>query len=104
MAALLFFGIGHPEGFPWIAALICAALLSATDPVAVTEIAKRLPVPKRLLTLMEGESLFNDATTIVLFMLLISIAMAPGTEIELATAGIDFLKLALGSASLEFPD
>ena len=54
-ATLLFFGIGHPQGFPWISALICGALISATDPVAVSELAKRLPVPGRLLTLMEGE-------------------------------------------------
>ena len=37
-AALLYFGIGHPAGFPWLTALIAGALLAATDPVAVTDL------------------------------------------------------------------
>jgi CPA1 family monovalent cation:H+ antiporter len=99
-ATLLYFGIGHPQGFPWISALVCGALLSATDPVAVSEIAKRSPVPRRLLTLMEGESLFNDATTVVLFMLLLSVVTTPGAEITLAGAGLDFLRLAVGGTGV----
>ena len=95
-AALLFYGIGHPGGFPWITALICGALLAATDPVAVTDIAKRLPVPERLLTMMEGESLTNDATTIVLFMLLTGVAVTGSNNIDVASAGLDFLVLAFG--------
>ena len=99
-AALLYFGIGHPQGFPWLTALICGALISATDPVAVSELSKRLPVPKRLLTLMEGESLFNDATTIVLFMLLLSAAMTTDPQIIVVDAGITFLRLALGGLAV----
>jgi len=95
-AALLFFGIGHPAGFPWLSALVCGAILSATDPVAVTELSKRLPIPERLLTLMEGESLLNDATTVVLFMLLISAATTHTADIELAAVATSFLHLALG--------
>jgi len=99
-AALLFFGIGHPQGFPWISALICGALISATDPVAVSELSKRLPVPKRLVTLMEGESLFNDATTVVLFMLLLSTAVTTDPQIVLSDAGMAFLRLALGGLAV----
>ena len=99
-AALLFYGIGHASGFPWITALICGALLSATDPVAVTDIAKRLPVPKRLLTMMEGESLTNDATTIVLFMLLTGVAITDSNHIDLASAGWEFLVLAFGGLGI----
>ncbi|HHH45112.1 MAG TPA: sodium:proton antiporter [Gammaproteobacteria bacterium] len=95
-AALLFFSIGHSSGFPWLTALVCGALLSATDPVAVTELSKRLPVPARLLTLLEGESLLNDATTVVLFTLLISAATGPAGHIELSNAAKEFLWLALG--------
>jgi CPA1 family monovalent cation:H+ antiporter len=97
-AALVFAGIAHPEGFPWITALVCGALLSATDPVAVTEVARRLPVPERLVTLMEGESLFNDATTIVLFTLLLAMAITPGTGPDWSDAGTEFLKLMAGGA------
>ena len=99
-AALLFFGIGHPQGFPWIAALICGALISATDPVAITELSKRLPVPKRLLTLMEGESLFNDAATVVLFTLFLSAASAPGVPIDALDATLNFARLAVGGLAI----
>ena len=45
---------------------------------------------------MEGESLFNDATTVVLFMLLLSAATTTGPQIEPLNAGMAFLRLALG--------
>jgi len=70
----LFKGIDHATGFPWIAALITGALLSATDPASVISLLKKANAPERLRILLEGESLFNDATAIVLFSILISIA------------------------------
>ena len=99
-SALLFFSIGHASGFPWLSALVCGVILSATDPVAVTELSKRLPIPGRLLTLMEGESLLNDATTVVLFMLLISAATAHTPDLELSAAAANFLRLALGGLGI----
>lgn len=99
-AALLYYGINHASGFPWLAALIGGALLAATDPVAVTDIAKRLPVPERLLTLMEGESLMNDATIIVLFLLLIGMASTGRNHIDPTAAGLEFLYLALGGLGI----
>lgn len=74
-AVVLYFGIAHASGFPWIAALLTGALLAATDPVAVIELFKKTGAPQRLIVLIEGESLFNDATAIVLFSILLSIAM-----------------------------
>ncbi len=70
----LYKGIDHASGFPWIAALITGALLSATDPASVISLLKKANAPERLRILLEGESLFNDATAIVLFSILISIA------------------------------
>ena len=78
IALILFYAIGHSEGFPWIAALLCGAILSATDPVSVVASLKRQQAPEDLSTLVEGESLFNDATALVLFTVVI--AMATGTE------------------------
>ena len=75
-AALLFYGIGHEAGFPWLAALITGAILAATDPVAVVAKLREMRAPKRIVILLEGESLFNDATAIVLFSLFLSIATA----------------------------
>src|SRR5215216_6086242 len=57
-------------------ALVLGALVSATDPVAVVALFRRLGVPRRLQVLLEGESLFNDGTAIVMFNLMLSIALA----------------------------
>lgn len=53
-------------------ALLFGALISATDPVAVIALFQELGVPKTLMILVEGESLFNDATAIVIFSLILS--------------------------------
>ncbi|MCG8325508.1 MAG: sodium:proton antiporter [Thiotrichales bacterium] len=71
---IIFFGIDHPVGFPWIAALLTGALLSATDPAAVLAVLKDAGTPGRVRSLLEGESLFNDAIAIVLFMVLLGMA------------------------------
>lgn len=76
VAALLFYGIGHASGFPWLAALITGAILAATDPVAVVEKLREMNAPQRIGVLLEGESLFNDAAAIVLFSLFLSMATA----------------------------
>jgi monovalent cation:H+ antiporter, CPA1 family len=56
-------------------ALVFGALISATDPVAVVALFRSLGVPKRLSVLIEGESLFNDGTAIVLFNLMLAVAL-----------------------------
>lgn len=81
---LLFHGIGHPTGFPLIAALLCGAILAATDPAAVVAQVRDSGGPRHLGLVLEGESLFNDATAIVLFGVFIALArMSP----EAATTG-----------------
>ncbi|MFT7688593.1 MAG: CPA1 family monovalent cation:H+ antiporter [Candidatus Azotimanducaceae bacterium] len=62
--------------FSLLVALLLGAILSATDPVAVISIFKQLGVPDRLTVLVEGESLLNDATSLVLATLLIGILSA----------------------------
>jgi len=57
----------------WTAALVFGALISATDPVAVVALLRELGAPKRISTLIEGESLLNDGTAIVVFSLLLGI-------------------------------
>ncbi|HSR63197.1 MAG TPA: sodium:proton antiporter [Gammaproteobacteria bacterium] len=79
IAVMVYFGIDHPAGFPWIAALLTGTLLSATDPAAVISLLQRAGAPERLSLLLEGESLFNDATAIVLFSIIIAMAL-PGSE------------------------
>jgi Na+:H+ antiporter len=56
-------------------ALLFGALISATDPVAVVALFRTLGVPKQLTVLIEGESLFNDGTAIVIFNLMLAVAL-----------------------------
>lgn len=97
-AVLLYWGIGHASGFPWIAALLAGALLAATDPVAVVAQLKSLGAPKRLAVLLEGESLFNDATAIVLFGIFLSLAAMPEPGLDAAGAVVDFVWTFSGGA------
>ena len=56
----------------WLPALLFGAMLAPTDPISVLAILKTAKAPKRLRTLIEGESLFNDGTGVVLFLILLS--------------------------------
>jgi NhaP-type Na+/H+ or K+/H+ antiporter len=66
-------------GLGWALAFMFGALISATDPVAVVVLLKEVSSRKRLETLIEGESLLNDGTAIVLFTLFYSIIVASTT-------------------------
>ena len=78
-------------------ALLLGAILSATDPVAVIAIFKQLGVPERLTVLVEGESLFNDATSLVLATLLIGILSAGTFSGDVVFSGIgEFFVVFLG--------
>ena len=76
---------------PFTQALLLGAILSATDPVAVIALFKQLGVSRRLSTLVEGESLFNDATAIVLSRILVGIIAAGSFSFDQAVSGaLDF--------------
>ncbi len=59
---------------PFMVTLIFGALISATDPVAVLALFKEYGAPRRLSLIFEGESLFNDATAVALFLVLLEVA------------------------------
>lgn len=63
-----YLGIGLPGWANWSLALMFGSVISATDPVAVVALLKELGASKKLGTLIEGESLLNDGTAIVIFM------------------------------------
>ena len=92
----LYYGIAHPVGFPLIAALLAGSILAATDPVAVVARLREIGAPRRLGVLLEGESLFNDATAIVLFGLFISMALSLQNSVTSGGAIIEFLKIFAG--------
>lgn len=60
---------------PLVITLLFGALISATDPVAVLALFKEYGAPRRLSLIFEGESLFNDATSVALFLVLLEIAL-----------------------------
>ncbi|MBV1877370.1 MAG: cation:proton antiporter [Pseudomonadales bacterium] len=83
--------------FGFLIALLLGAILSATDPVAVISIFKQLGVPERLTVLVEGESLLNDATSLVLATLLIGILTAGSFTSQVLVDGLgEFLFVFFG--------
>ncbi|MEV7040714.1 Na+/H+ antiporter [Amycolatopsis sp. NPDC051061] len=59
-------------------AFVLGAVLASTDPVAVTALARRLALPSRVQALIQAESLFNDATSLLLFRVALFLAVAGG--------------------------
>ncbi|GHH83366.1 Na+/H+ antiporter [Streptomyces sulfonofaciens] len=80
---------------PWQSALVLGAILASTDPVAVTALGRRLALPPRAKALVQAESLFNDATSLVLFKVAVGVAVASGT-VHWQGAGGEFALLAGG--------
>jgi CPA1 family monovalent cation:H+ antiporter len=72
----------------WAGCFVLGAVVSPTDPVAATAIASRLGVPRNIVTVVEGESLLNDATALVLY----------GTAVTAVVAGT----FSIFEASLQF--
>ncbi|MDF1719709.1 MAG: cation:proton antiporter [Minwuia sp.] len=89
------------SGMSFLVCLLLGAILSATDPVAVVAIFKDLGAPKRLAVLVEGESLFNDATAIVLFNILAAMIIGHA-EADLVGGALGFLKVFLGGIIVGF--
>lgn len=83
--------------FIWLASMLFGAVVSATDPVAVVALLKDLGASKKLGTLIEGESLLNDGTAIVGFVLLIGVVTGSqvftSTGSFIGTAAIGFGKI-----------
>jgi Na+/H+ antiporter len=70
-----------------------AAIVAPTDPVALSSITKRVPMPRRLMHILEGESLLNDATGLVCFRF--AVAAAVTGQFSLASASLTFIWVAL---------
>ena len=75
-------------GLSWQAAIVLGAVLGPTDPVAATAIAGRVGAPRRIVSVLEGESLVNDSTALVAF--------------KFAVAAATVGTFSLGEAALEF--
>ncbi|WP_312527540.1 Na+/H+ antiporter [Paracoccus sp. (in: a-proteobacteria)] len=82
-----------PE-MPLAVAFALAAILSPTDPVAVSSISARVPIPKRMMHILEGESLLNDASGLVCMRFAVAAAMTGA--FSLAEASLTFIWLVVG--------
>jgi len=98
---ILIIGIGVNGIFkiPFIDALLFGAILAATDPVAVGVIFKKFPIPQRLNLIIEGESLFNDATGIISFNVVKGIIFS-GVAFSFLDASISFIWSMVGAIAL----
>jgi CPA1 family monovalent cation:H+ antiporter len=93
-------------GLDWIPALLLGTILAVTDTVSVIAVFKEVTVPSRLITIVEGESLFNDGAALVLFnLILLSHATGGVTfaesiqELVIVIAGGSLVGLVLGYLS-----
>jgi CPA1 family monovalent cation:H+ antiporter len=85
-------GLHFVEGFTLGHGLVFAALLSATDPIAVVGLFKSLGAPKRLAVIVEGESLLNDGTAVVAFTLILAAVTGPG-NVTVGGGLLDFVRI-----------
>ena len=86
------------DGLPWAAAFTLGAVVSPTDPLAGAAIMRRLGMPRRLVSVAEGEGLFNDATALVAYR--VAVAAVVSGSFSLADAGLKFVAGAAGGVAI----
>lgn len=84
-------------GMPLLAFLLFGAVISSTDPISVLAIFKQLGVPKRLASIIEGESLLNDGVSVVVYGIILS-AVVSHSHFNLVTGLKEFVAVAFGGA------
>jgi monovalent cation/hydrogen antiporter len=87
-------------GLPWAAAFVLGAIVSPTDAIAATTVAQRLGVPRRIVTILEGESLVNDATGIVAYR--VAVAAVVTGAFSIWDAGLQFVVGGAGGIAVGF--
>ena len=83
---------------PWTLSFVLGAIVSPTDPAAATAVMRRVGAPRRLVSVLEGESLFNDATALVIYK--VAVAAAVGAGVSMAHAGLQFFVDAAGGIAI----
>jgi CPA1 family monovalent cation:H+ antiporter len=71
-------------GMPWGAAIALGAIVAPPDAVAATAVLRQLRLPHKMLTILEGESLLNDATALIIYRLAVSFVMVDGFNTQSA--------------------
>ncbi|MBX3690089.1 Na+/H+ antiporter [Dokdonella sp.] len=83
---------------PLSVAFALAAIVSPTDPLAVAAISARVPIPRRMLHILEGESLLNDASGLVCFRFAVAATLTG--QFSLLSASLSFVWLAFGGVAI----
>jgi Na+/H+ antiporter len=86
------------DGLAWSTAFVLGAVVSPTDAIAATAIAQRFGLPRQVLAVLEGESLFNDATALVAYR--VAVAAAVSGSFSLVGAGVHFVLIAAGGVAV----
>ncbi|MGU3375802.1 Na+/H+ antiporter [Chryseobacterium sp. M5A1_1a] len=87
-------------GFSWPLAFVMGAIISPPDAVAATSITKTLPLPQKLTTILEGESLLNDASALIAYKCAV-VAITSGV-FSFWSAGIQFISNSFGGLVIGF--
>jgi len=91
--------IGHEViDLPWAVAFALGAIVSPTDPIAATAIMRRVGAPRRIVNVIEGESLVNDASALVLYK--VAVTAAVGGGVSMAEASLEFVAAAAGGVAI----
>src|ERR671929_272007 len=85
-------------GMSWEASFVLGAIVSPTDPLAAATIMRRLDAPRRMVSGIEGEGLFNDATALVAYR--VAVAAVVAGSFSLADAGLKFVLGAAGGVAI----
>jgi Na+/H+ antiporter len=86
------------DGMSWGAAFTLGAIVAPTDPVAATTVMRRLHAPRRVIAIVEGESLVNDGTALVCYR--VAVAAAVGGTFSLLDASVEFVLGAIGGIAI----
>ncbi|MEO6511606.1 MAG: Na+/H+ antiporter [Nocardioides sp.] len=83
----------------WPVSFAIGAVVAPPDAVAATAVARRIGLPRRIVTILEGESLLNDATALVALRTALAASLV---GVEAMHVGLDFLRASLGGAAVGF--
>jgi monovalent cation/hydrogen antiporter len=81
-------------GLPWAAAVVLGAIVAPPDPVAAVAVGRQLGMPRRIVSILQGEGLLNDATALVAYR--VAVAAAVSGTFSIGEAGIELLLSAVG--------
>src|SRR5438477_642288 len=86
------------DDLSWSAAIVLGAVVSPTDPIAATSIFQRLSVPRRVVTVVEGESMINDASALIVYKF--AVAAVVSGAFSLSDATMEFVGNAAGGVAI----